>query len=72
VPEARVAEAKARVLEALPSALYRLELVGEVKARITAHVSGESGLLRLLPGEMVMVEIASYDAGRGRILRKLK
>lgn len=72
MPETGVAEVKARVLEALPSALYRLELVGEIKGRITAHIAGEAGLLRLLPGEMVMVELASYDASRGRILRKLK
>lgn len=57
----------ARVVEALPNALYRVE-VDPTRERLTAHVSGASGLLRLLPGEEVVVEVAPYDATRGRIV----
>jgi translation initiation factor IF-1 len=59
----------ARVVEALPNALYRLEL-DPSRARITGHIGGGSSLLRLLPGEDVEVEITPYDATRGRILRR--
>ena len=59
----------ARVVEALPNALYRLEL-DPGRERITGHIGGSSSLLRLLPGEDVEVEITPYDATRGRILRR--
>jgi len=57
-----------RVVESLPGALYSVELEGGHRTRLTAHVSGESSLLRILPGETVVVEISQYDAKRGRIV----
>ena len=57
-----------RVVESLPGALYSVELEGGSRTRLTAHVSGESSLLRILPGETVVVEISRYDAKRGRIV----
>ena len=59
----------ARVVEALPNALYRVE-VDPTRERLTAHVAGVAGLLRLLPGEEVVVEVTPYDATRGRIVRR--
>jgi translation initiation factor IF-1 len=58
----------ARILEALPNALFRVELETEGRPQLTAHVSGSSSLLRVLPGEMVLVEPSALDAGRGRIV----
>ena len=58
------------VREALPNALYRVELEVGKSASVVAHAAGESGLLRLRPGDAVVVEIAPYDAGRGRIVRR--
>ncbi len=63
-------EVDATVREALPNALFRVELATEKRASVTAHVAGESTLLRLRPGDEVVVEIAPYDAGRGRIVRR--
>jgi translation initiation factor IF-1 len=60
----------ARVLESLPNALYRVELESEGRPQVTAHVSGQASLLRLLPGQRVEVELASYDASRARIVGK--
>ena len=57
-----------RVVEPLPNALYRVELTSRGRPQITAHASGESGLLRLRPGDKVEVELSSYDPGRGRIV----
>ncbi len=63
-------EVEAVVREALPNALYRVELSGGTRAQLVAHVAGESSLLRLRPGAAVLVEIAAYDAGRGRVVRR--
>jgi translation initiation factor IF-1 len=58
----------ARVVEALPNALYRVALASGGRAEITAHVEGRSGLLRVLPGDEVLVELSPLDGTRGRIV----
>ena len=63
-------EVPGRVVEALPNALFRVEIEGERRQTVTAHVSGGSSLLRLLPGEAVVVELMAYDTTRGRIVRR--
>ena len=63
-------EVEATVREALPNALYRVELATGARGSLVAHVAGDSSLLRLRPGDRVWVEIAPYDAGRGRIVRR--
>lgn len=62
---------EARVVEELPSLVYRLEL--ENQARILAHAAGsaQKNFVRLLPGDRVEVELAATDLTRGRITRKL-
>jgi translation initiation factor IF-1 len=62
-------EVNGRVLESLPNALFRVELETERRQQITAHIAG-SNLLRILPGESVVVELMAYDPGRGRIVRR--
>jgi translation initiation factor IF-1 len=70
MPEAAL-EVAATVREALPGALYRVELEGETRGQVTAHVSGAApALLRLLPGDAVVVELMPYDMTRGRIVRR--
>jgi translation initiation factor IF-1 len=66
--QAKAIEVPGRVIEALPNAMYRVELEGERRTCVLAHVSSRS-LLRVLPGERVVVALASYDARRGRIVR---
>ncbi len=71
MPEAREAlEVEATVREALPNALFRVELASGSKSAVVAHVAGDSSLLRLRPGDQVVVELAAYDLGRGRIVRR--
>jgi len=58
------------VREALPNALFRVELASGSKGAVIAHVAGDSSLLRLRPGDQVVVELAAYDTGRGRVVRR--
>ena len=58
----------ARVVEALPNALFRVELQTDARPIVVAHVAPEAGLLRVLPGETVLVEIAAFAGNRGRIV----
>ncbi len=68
--EREALEVEGTVRELLPNALYRVELVTEARPSVTAHLAGGSGSTRLRPGDGVVVEIAAFDAGRGRIVRR--
>jgi len=59
---------QAKVTEALPNAMFRVELEGG--HTILAHVSGKMRMhfIRILPGDMVTVEMSPYDLNRGRIV----
>ena len=59
------------VVEALPSALYRVEIEG--RHRITAHIGGgvDRNFVRLLVGDRVVVDLTPRDLSRGRILKKV-
>ncbi len=71
MPEGReTLEVSGTVRELLPNALVRVELAAGSRGSVIAHLAGESSLLRLRPGDPVVVELAPYDAGRGRIVRK--
>ena len=72
MPEATkdVLSVNARVLEALPNALFKVELLGERRTQATVHAAGAAALSRLLPGEEVVVELMPYDPTRGRIVRR--
>jgi translation initiation factor IF-1 len=70
MPEAReTLEVEGTVRELLPNALYRIELVSEARPSVTAHLAGGVGSARLRPGDTVVVEIAPFDGGRGRIVK---
>ena len=59
---------EARVREALPNAMFKVEL--EDGHQVLAHVSGKMRMhfIRILPGDSVTVELSPYDLGRGRIV----
>ncbi len=65
-------EWKGKVIEALPNAVFRVEL--ENGHRVLAHVSGKMRVhfIRILPGDTVMVELSPYDLSRGRIVYRYK
>jgi len=59
---------EAKVTEALPNAMFRVEL--ENGHKVLAHVSGKMRMhyIRILPGDKVTVEMSPYDLNRGRIV----
>jgi translation initiation factor IF-1 len=61
-----------RVLAILPRALYRVAL--ESGHEVVAHAVEGPGknFVRLVVGDRVSVELTANDAGRGRILKKLR
>jgi len=60
----------AKVLDALPNAVFKLEL--ENGHHIIAHVSGKMRMhfIRIVPGDSVTVEMSPYDLNRGRIVMR--
>ena len=59
---------QAKVTDALPNAMFRVEL--ENGHKVLAHVSGKMRMhfIRILPGDTVVVEMSPYDLNRGRIV----
>lgn len=67
-----VIELGGTVLEALPNAMFRVEL--ENGHKILAHISGKMRMhyIKILPGDKVTVELSVYDLNRGRITYRFK
>ena len=65
-------QVKGKVVEALPNAMFKVELENGYK--VLAHVSGKMRVhfIRILPGDTVTVELSPYDLTRGRIIYRHK
>jgi translation initiation factor IF-1 len=63
------------ITETLPSAMFRVEVeIGGKKHEVLAHVSGKMRMhyIKILPGDVVTLEISPYDLNRGRIVYRQK
>ena len=67
-----VIEIEGTVVEALPSAQFKVELPNG--HQILAHISGNlrMNFIRILPGDKVTVEMSPYDLTKGRITWRSK
>ncbi|MCX5712382.1 MAG: translation initiation factor IF-1 [Candidatus Omnitrophica bacterium] len=65
-------ETEGKITEALPNAMFRVEL--ENGHIVLAHVSGKMRMnfIRILPGDKVKLELSPYDLTRGRITYRIK
>jgi translation initiation factor IF-1 len=65
-------EVEGKVLEALPNAMFKVELDNGHK--ILAHISGKMRMnfIKILPGDKVRMELSPYDLTRGRIVFREK
>jgi translation initiation factor IF-1 len=68
MPKKDAIRLEAKVTEALPNAMFRVEL--ENGHKVLSHVSGKMRMnfIRILPGDTVVVEMSPYDLNRGRIV----
>lgn len=67
-----VIELEGKVLEALPNAMFKVELEnGHV---VLAHISGKMRMnyIKILPGDKVLVQMSTYDLSKGRIVYRKK
>ncbi|HLA37819.1 MAG TPA: translation initiation factor IF-1, partial [Candidatus Brocadiales bacterium] len=67
MPKEEPIKVEAVVREALPNAVFRVELPNG--HQVLAHVSGKMRMhfIRILPGDKVTIEMSPYDLERGRI-----
>jgi len=65
-------EVEGTVVETLPNAMFKVEL--ENGHQVLATVSGKIRMhyIRILPGDIVTVELSPYDLTRGRITYRFK
>jgi translation initiation factor IF-1 len=68
MPKEELIETEGKIIEALPNAMFKVELEnGHV---VLAHVSGKMRMnfIRILPGDKVKLELSPYDLSRGELL----
>ena len=67
-----VIEMEGKVIEALPNAMFQVEL--QNGHQIRAHISGKMRMnfIRIYPGDKVTIELSPYDLTRGRITWRSK
>lgn len=67
MPKEDKIEVEGSILEALPNAMFRVEIPGGKV--VLAHISGKMRMhyIKILPGDKVRLELSPYDLTRGRI-----
>ncbi|CDF01301.1 MAG: translation initiation factor IF-1 [Ruminococcus sp.] len=67
-----VIEVEGKVLEALPNAMFKVQL--ENGHEVLSHVSGKLRMnyIRIVPGDKVKLELSPYDLTKGRITWRVK
>lgn len=67
-----IIELEGKIIENLPNAVFRVQLdSGQV---ILGHLSGKMrvNMIKVLPGDRVLLEMTPYDLTKGRITRRLR
>ncbi|MFB0526601.1 MAG: translation initiation factor IF-1 [bacterium] len=72
MPKEEKIEVEGTVIEALPNAMFKVEL--DNGHRILAYISGKMRMhfIKILAGDKVKVELSPYDLTRGRIVYRHK
>jgi len=67
-----IIELEGKVVENLPNAIFRVQLdSGQI---VLGHLSGKMrvNMIRVMPGDRVVVEMTPYDLTKGRITRRMR
>ena len=72
MPKEDMIEVEGTVIEALPNAMFQVEIAGG--HRILAHISGRlrKNFIRIRPGDKVTLQMSPYDLTKGRITWRSK
>jgi translation initiation factor IF-1 len=65
-------QVEGKVFETLPNAMFRVEL--ENGHKVLAHISGKMRMhyIKIMPGDIVTVELSPYDLSRGRVVYRAR
>ncbi|MDE2311507.1 MAG: translation initiation factor IF-1 [Patescibacteria group bacterium] len=65
-------ELEGKVIENLPNALFRVQL--DSGQTVLGHLSGKMrvNMIRVMPGDRVIIEMTPYDLSKGRITRRMR
>lgn len=72
MPKEDMIEVEGTVIEALPNAMFQVEIAGG--HRVLAHISGRlrKNFIKILPGDKVTLQMSPYDLTKGRITWRSK
>ena len=72
MPKEDMIEVEGTVIEALPNAMFQVEITGG--HRVLAHISGRlrKNFIKILPGDKVTLQVSPYDLTKGRITWRSK
>ena len=72
MPKEDMIEVEGTIIEALPNAMFRVEIPGGHK--VLAHISGKLRMnyIKILVGDTVTVAVSPYDISKGRITWRKK
>lgn len=67
-----IIELEGKVIENLPNAIFRVQL--DSGQTVVGHLSGKMrvNMIRVLPGDRVIIEMTPYDLSKGRIIRRMR
>ena len=75
MPKEQAIQVEGIIKETLPNAMFRVEVeMGENVHEVLAHVSGKMRMhfIKILPGDVVTLEMSPYDLTRARIVYRKK
>ncbi|MBQ1271141.1 MAG: translation initiation factor IF-1 [Clostridia bacterium] len=72
MPKEDMIEVEGTVIEALPNAMFQVEITGGHS--VLAHISGRlrKNFIKILPGDKVTLQMSPYDLTKGRITWRSK
>lgn len=67
-----IIELEGKVIENLPNAIFRVQL--DSGQMVLGHLAGKMrvNMIRVMPGDRVVVEMTPYDLTKGRITRRMR